>query len=258
MKATERRMFESPQLRAVICNSHMVKNEILEYFSLPPHKLHVIYNGVDAVVFHPSLAAAHRASLRQRLGWSDQDLVLLLVGSGFERKGVTQVLHAMRGLPPTTRLLVVGKDKRLGRYRRLAEALGLSGQVEFAGGQKDVLPYYGAADLFVMPALYEPFPNVIMEAMASGLPVVTSRKCGGAEFIDNGREGYVVDALDVPAIASAVQKLSDPAARQRAALAARARAESHTWAAMAADFNVLYRSLLAPAVEPARMQDNAH
>jgi UDP-glucose:(heptosyl)LPS alpha-1,3-glucosyltransferase len=145
-------------------------------------------------------------------------------------------------------LIVVGKDKKLGRYRALAARLGLDSRVHFSGAQKDVLPYYGAADIFVLPALYEPFPNVVLEALASGLPVITSTKCGARELIENGREGYVIDALDVNALVSAVTSFADPGHMRAATHAARQRAEGFSWNAMAEQFHELYRDLLAPAV----------
>jgi UDP-glucose:(heptosyl)LPS alpha-1,3-glucosyltransferase len=251
MKAAERKMFQSAKLRAAICVSQMVKAEIRTHFDVPEHKLHVIYNGVDTAKFNPQLASLHRAPVRAALGWPEQDVVLLLVGSGFERKGVGVTIEALRELPAHVRLLVVGKDKLMERYRALARRLGLGSRVEFTGGQKDVLPYYGAADIFVMPSVYEPFGNVILEAFASGLPVVTSTKCGGGELIENGREGYVVDALDVRGIAAALSALTDPARRQAAGAAARRRAESCTWKAMAGSFNDLYTNLLAPRAQSA-------
>lgn len=247
MKAAEREMFLSPRLRAVICISNMVRQDIIEHFGIAESMLHVIYNGVDTEKFHPRLAAEYRAAQRRALGWSDSDLVLLLVGSGFERKGVGLLLAALRQLPPHIRLLVVGKDKQEKHYRRLATKLGLDQRAHFAGGQNDVLPYYGAADVFVMPTLYEPFGNVILEALASGLPVVTSTKCGGGELIDNGREGYVVDALDLTALVAAIGALCESTHRHAAAKAARSRAEAYTWQAMAEQFSALYAKLLAPA-----------
>jgi UDP-glucose:(heptosyl)LPS alpha-1,3-glucosyltransferase len=246
VKAAERAMFLSPRLRAVICNSHMVEQEIQEHFGVDESRLHVIHNGVDTEKFHPDLGKEHRAAGRARLGWTDDDLVLLLVGSGFERKGVGVVLEALRNLSANVKLIVVGKDKRLGRYRAQVKQLGLDSRVHFSGAQKDVLPYYGAADIFVLPALYEPFPNVVLEALASGLPVITSTKCGARELIENGHEGYVIDALDVSALSSAVTSLADPGHLRAAKHAARQRAGGFSWNAMAKRFHELYRDLLAP------------
>ena len=75
------------------------------------------------------------------------------------------------------------------------------------GVQKQTLPFYQAADALLLPTLYDPFPNVILEAMSCGLPVITSTTCGGAEFITPGQNGFVTDALDVPAITEAIRAL---------------------------------------------------
>jgi UDP-glucose:(heptosyl)LPS alpha-1,3-glucosyltransferase len=249
MKATERKMFQSARLRAVICVSKMVKQEIRDRFGVADDKLHVIYNGVDTGRFNLELASLYRSRVRAELRWPESDVVLLLVGSGFERKGVGVTIEALRELPSHVRLLVVGKDKRLEHYRAFAQRLGLGSRVEFTGGQKDVLPYYGAADIFVMPSVYEPFGNVVLEAFASGLPVVTSTKCGAGELIEDNREGSVVDALDVRGLAAALLALTDTARRQAAGKAARRKAEGCTWNSMAASFNDLYQKLLAPVAQ---------
>lgn len=245
MVRAEEAMFRSPKLRAVICISEMVKAEIMQHFGLPAAKLHVLYNGIDTERFHPRLREAHRSALRHQLGIPEDDTLCLFVGSGFERKGVGALLEALAELPPSVRAVVVGRDKKLAAYRRRAERLGLGTRVYFAGGQKDILPWYGIADLFVMPTLYEPFGNVILEAMACGLPVVTSTKCGGAELITPGGGGFVVDALDVAGLRDAIDRLCDPDLREATGQAARRRAEEFTLERMAREFSELYRSLLS-------------
>ena len=194
MKLAEKRLFESPRLRAVVCNSRMVKDDVLEHFSIDPGKLRVIYSGVDVDKFHPALKE-QRAAVRAELGIPDEVTVFVFVGSGFARKGLRQAMRSLARLP-AGHLVVVGKDKRREAYRRDAARLKLAGRVHFLGVREDVGRYYGAADALVLPTLYDPFPNVVLEAMASALPVVTSAKCGGAELVEAGGCGYVCDALD--------------------------------------------------------------
>jgi UDP-glucose:(heptosyl)LPS alpha-1,3-glucosyltransferase len=86
---------------------------------------------------------------------------------------------------------VVGKDKEQGRYQQLAKTLNCEERVRFFGMQSETLPFYQMADGLLLPTLYDPFPNVILEAMACGLPVITTTGCGGAEFIVQGSNGYV-------------------------------------------------------------------
>ncbi len=207
----DERMFKSPLLKAVICNSKMVRDEIMEFFSPPKELLHVIYSGVDTQLFHPGLKKDHRQSMRRQLNLPPEAAVFLFVGSGFERKGLAAAIKALAGVSAGTYLLVAGKDKRMSRYRRLCAQTGVAERVRFLGVQADVRPCYGAADALVLPSLYDPFANVVLEAMAAGLPVVTSRKCGGAEFITNGKNGYVTDALDIEALRDALDRLQNPA-----------------------------------------------
>ncbi len=95
----------------------------------------------------------------------------------------------------------------LQRYQALAKSLNCEARVRFFGMQSETLPFYQMADGLLLPTLYDPFPNVILEAMACGLPVITTTGCGGAEFIVDGHNGYVCDALDIPALQQAVMAL---------------------------------------------------
>src|SRR6266513_911740 len=125
--AAERRLFESPRLRAVICNSRMVRDEIRAHFGIPEAKLLVIYNGIDLEAFHPRLRDAHRAAMRERLGISQQALVHLFVGVGFERKGVFPLIEAFaRSRQQDAHLLIVGRDKTQARAERRVSSLGMA------------------------------------------------------------------------------------------------------------------------------------
>ncbi len=243
--AAERRLFESTRLRAVICNSHMVRNEIRMRFGTPEAKLHVIYNGIDLEAFHPRLREAHRAAIRKKLGLSEQTLVHLFVGAGFERKGVFRLLQALARLPAgEAQLIIVGRDKGQARAERLASSLGIASRVHFVGAQEDVRPWYGAADSFVLPSLYDPFPNAALEAMACGLPVITTHECGTAELIDEGASGFVVEALAIDELSDALAKL-DVAMAHEMGRRARQRAETLSLESMAGRLLALYRSLIS-------------
>jgi UDP-glucose:(heptosyl)LPS alpha-1,3-glucosyltransferase len=241
--AAERRLFSSPRLRAVICNSLMVKDEIRRHFGTPEAKLHVIYNGIDLEAFHPRLREAHRSIMRQRLGIPQQAPVFLHVGAGFERKGVFRLIEAfaLSGLSDA-HLVIVGSDKRRARAERLASSRGVAPRVHFAGTQADVRPWYGAADAFALATLYDPFPNAALEAMACGLPVITTRQCGTAEIIEDGVSGFVVDALAIGDLARRLTQLNAPAAHDMGRRA-RARAEGFGMNTMVEQFLALYRRL---------------
>lgn len=242
--AAEKRLFLSPTLKAVICNSNMVKDEILHHFNIAADKLHIIYSGVDIDTFHPGLKVQHRTDLRQRYAIPEDATLFLFVGSGYERKGLNALLKAMARLPAQSHLLVVGKDKAAARYQQMAIQLGINTRIHFAGSQQDVRPFYGAADAFVLPTLYDPFPNAALEAFACGLPVVTSTKSGAAEFIRNGKNGFVCDALDVAGLTSALNRLADPAYAASLAPKARETVIELTPAQMSGRLLALYEMLL--------------
>jgi UDP-glucose:(heptosyl)LPS alpha-1,3-glucosyltransferase len=220
VKRAERRMFTDKNLRAVICNSNMVKREVTRWFGVSGDKLHVIPNGVNANEFNPELRR-YRHDVRMHHGIPDDAPVFLFVGSGFERKGVSALLKALAKAPRAF-LLVVGRDKKSARYMHEARRLGLGGRVVFAGSAPDIKRYYGAADAFVLPTLYDPFPNVVLEAMASGLPVVISDKCGAMDVVENGRNGYVFPVEDIERLTAAMQSLTDMTRAAEMGKAARA------------------------------------
>ncbi len=243
VKAAEKKLFKSPRLKAVICNSRMVRDEIRHYFGVPGDRLHVIYSGVDTTAYHPDLKH-HRAEIRRRHGIPDNATLFLFVGSGFERKGVAALLRALAALPEQACLLVVGRDKRLAKYQKLAAALDFGQRVVFAGSQADVRPYYGAADALVLPTLYDPFPNVALEAMASGLAVVTSTKCGVAELIRPGENGFAVDSQDVDGLTQSLSAFLDSERAMAMGRAARATVESMRLDKMSEELVDLYQGLL--------------
>jgi UDP-glucose:(heptosyl)LPS alpha-1,3-glucosyltransferase len=245
--AMERRMFASPWLSAVICNSRMVRDEIRERFGVADSKLHVVYNAVDCDDFSPALRR-ERAALRLRHGIADDAVVFLMVGSGFERKGVATAIAALAEVPAPARLVVVGDDKNPARYRRLARRHGVGDRVVFAGPQLDPRPYYGAADAFVLPTLYDPFPNAALEAMACALPVITSTKSGAAELVRAHDAGLVCPALDVAGLAAHMRVLLDAEQRERFGARARSAVLPLTPAAMTLQLVLLYRELLAATV----------
>jgi UDP-glucose:(heptosyl)LPS alpha-1,3-glucosyltransferase len=188
----ERQLFSNKGARLVIANSHMVRAEIEQHFRFPSERLHVIHNGVP-----PFSASPHaRAEVREQLGLSADEYVILFAGSGWERKGlrfaIEAVSRAENGL-----LLVAGR----GRQRRLPA----SGRTRFLGPVADLPRYLAAADIFLLPTLYEPFSNACLEAVAAGLPVITTRANGFAEIIKLGTEGEAVtDPRDIASLADAL------------------------------------------------------
>jgi len=244
LRHLERRLFEDPRLKAVIVNSRMVRDEILSRFRIEGERICVIPNGVDLDRFHPRHRNDRRASLRDRHGISRSAPLVLLVGSGFERKGLEPLMRAVASTGEPLHLWIVGKGKA-GRYERLAAQLGIASRTRFLGPQDDVAPFFAASDMFALPTLYDPFPSVILEAMASGLPVITTAQCGAAEIITHGREGFVVDSPSrVDQIALYLDHLLEPRLRTTMGEAARERATHFPMERTVQELEALYQRLL--------------
>ncbi len=238
----EARVFAHPGLRAVICISRMVKEDILAHFRVPEAKLHVIYNAVDPREFSPAVRD-DRAATRGRLGLAERHVAFLLVGSGYARKGVPAAIRALARLPGDARLIVVGRDKNPMRYRALARRAGVGGRVIFAGPQRDPRPFLGAADVFVLPTVYDPLGNAVLEALACGLPVVTSLRCGAGELVVAHDAGFVCDSIDDAALASRMHRFLDAALRAETSLRARSAVAALTPDAMTSALLDLYAGL---------------
>jgi len=192
----------------------------------------VIYNGVDLEHFHPKHRERLRGAARAEIGCGPRDTVFLFVGSGFSRKGLDAAIEAVS--QGSFWLAVVGKDNYT---HRIPE------RVKFLGGREDVRPYYAAADCFVLPSRYDPFPNTVLEAMAMGLPAIVSSRCGAAEVIEHGVNGWICQPDDVQGIARLMQEADRAIGNARMGQAARATAERFGIDAMAKQLVDLYASL---------------
>jgi len=244
--AAERELFEHPRLRAVICNSRMVSDEIRRGFRIAPEKLHVVYNGVDLQHFHPRKREELREAARAELGCRSHDTLFLFVGAGFARKGLDAAIEAMKAAKrPSFWLLVVGTDRESRRFA--AQAAPLGERVRFLGGRQDVRPLYAAADCFILPSRYDPFPNTALEAFAMGLPAIVSSRCGAAEVVEAGVNGWVCEPDDVPGIARLMHEADRALRTGTLPQAARATAERYGMDEMAGKLNKLYASLAREA-----------
>ncbi|MBI5188684.1 MAG: glycosyltransferase family 4 protein [Nitrospirae bacterium] len=192
----ERKIFRDTGL--IIANSNMVKSQIVKHYGVPENRIRVIYNGVDLRRFSPQNRERWRDKVRKGLSIPEDAKVILFVGSGFERKGLKTLLRALSVFKMTgdsslknVYLLVIGKGN-IKKFKSIAEGYGVKDGVYFLGIQRDIERFYGAADLFVLPTIYDPFSNATIEAMSSGLPVITTIYNGVSELIENNVEGFIL------------------------------------------------------------------
>ncbi len=209
----ENQLFAPGSKAEIIANSEFVKHEILQYYGKPSEMVHVVYNGYKP----PAKKGDPRAETREKLGLDDHTLMLLFTGSGWERKGLAFAIKAAGLLQHEgVKLFVAGKGKSRGMPR---------GPVTYLGPVDDVSPYYDAADLFVLPTLYDPFSNACLEAACHGLPVITSTANGFAEIMVHTHYGEALeDPADVEKLGEAIIKWLSPEKRRAK------RDEIQTWA----------------------------
>jgi UDP-glucose:(heptosyl)LPS alpha-1,3-glucosyltransferase len=234
----ERRQYLGCPRPLVIVNSAMVRGHFQHYYGIGPENLHVIPSAIDANRFVDQDRPRRRLAWRQQWGIAPEENVALFAAMNYRLKGLEPLLRAVRRLPEQAayrtakhpfRLLVAG-NPRVGGYRRLARRLGISGQVQFIGHCPDMRNAYFAADFLVHPTFYDPCSLVVLEAMACGLPVITTRYNGASELLRPLQEGYVIaDPHEHDRLAWCLAQLLDPARRTACAHAARQTAARWTF-----------------------------
>lgn len=203
----EKSLFEERKAERVIVNSKMVKDEIFDTYCYRPDQIDVIRNGVpvDRFKFDPKV----REQARADLGLTPELTTLLFVGSGWERKGLRFAIDALKKVEqPNLRLLVAGRDDP-DRYQ--------APRVQFLGELTNLRPIYFASDIFILPTIYDPFSNASLEALAAGLPVITTRANGFSEIMEDRIHGSVVDRADnIVDLRNAIEQWAVPTRRSAA------------------------------------------
>ncbi|MBI3610827.1 MAG: glycosyltransferase family 4 protein [Nitrospirae bacterium] len=225
----ERRQFEAPGLLRIITPSEMVKRDLHRHYQIPLDRMVVIPNGVDPDRFHPDVRLRYREEMRKKHGIHDGELIVLCVASGnFVNRGILNLYAALRRLEdPRLRVMIIGGD-RLGRFQRAADEL--RSRLVFVPFTEMIERYYGAGDALVFPSYYDTFGQVVLEAMACGLPVVVSARAGASEIVTDGKDGLTLkDPEDAAALAERLRLLADPALRERLGRAARQTALRYGW-----------------------------
>ena len=227
----EKRAFAPGSVQRVITNSKMVARDVAQQHSVDESIIDVVYNGVDLARFDRTQRVYEAQSLRSECGFDEDSRVLLFLGTGYGRKGLDLVQDAFAQIASRdskARLLVVGFDSARASYEARGAKLGIADRSRYLGGRLDPEVCYGASDLYCLPTRYDPFANSTLEALASGLPVVTSDTNGGSELIEPGVQGDVISVADgVEALTAALEPWFDEARLAAGRIAARALAEQH-------------------------------
>jgi UDP-glucose:(heptosyl)LPS alpha-1,3-glucosyltransferase len=192
----ESRIFLGKSDRIFVVLSHQGRRQIQRFYPVPDERFVVIPPGLDTSRFPSAGRSARRAEARSRLGVEAEAPVLLHVGSGFRIKALDVTIRCLAKLPPPADravLLVAGKGNPR-PYKDLARELDVAGRVQFLGPVSDPAGLYDAADLFVLPTLFDTFGVVVLEAMACGLPVVVGSGAGAAELVEERDCGRVVSS----------------------------------------------------------------
>ncbi len=232
----------------VVAISDYVVRQLRDHYGLPDTRIHKVFNGVDPDPATDSERQAHRSSIRREFQVRDGDCLVVLIAHNFRLKGVQRWMEALSSLVRRgvgdVRSLVIGKGDSE-RWHRLAARLGVADYLTFIGPSERVPAFYHAADVLVHPTYYDPWSRVVLEAMAAGLPCVTTRWDGASEVIEENISGYVLDDPgDVPVLADRVERLRDPTARRRLGDAARVVAEGLSMARHASAIMSLYENSL--------------
>lgn len=186
--------------KLIITNSNMIKREITEFYGIDESKIITIYNGINLPQNINKTTA--KLSLEKEFHITFDKNVILFVGSGFKRKGLAEFLLALSKLKSEYIAIIVGKDKNNKKYKNLAKKLKVN--TIFTGQRKDVNTFYEASDLFVLPTHYEPFSNVILEAMSYENAVITTAQNGASEILD---QNFVLNAPNDEKCAILIDKL---------------------------------------------------
>jgi len=226
----EDRPYKRGNYSRIVAISDMVKEDIIQRYKVPEDRITVVYNGVDIERFHPR-NRQYREEIRKRFGVGEE-FVILFVSHNFRMKGLSYLIKALAKIRKEDsfpfKLLVLGRDRQ-GPYLRLAKKMGVFGEVIFAGSTDEIQKYYGAADLLVHPTFYDACSLTVLEALASGLPVITTSSNGASGIISDVQEGSVLDdPRNIQILAGGILFFFQPGTLQEASRAARRLAQKYS------------------------------
>ena len=190
--SVERDLLNAASPPVVLCLSEYIKATVRKHYSLPERNLATLFNAVDLKKFDPAARADARAVIRQQFNIHADQVVALMIAQDFRRKGLTSAIVMLPRDDKRMVLLVVGKEKTT-LYEQIAKHAGIEDRIIFAGPTKDPYAFYKAADFFVLPTRHDPCSLVVLEALAMGVPVISTNSNGACEIMIDGTHGFVID-----------------------------------------------------------------
>lgn len=252
----ERQLLSGSVPPMVLCLSDYVRRSVRDRYPLGDNLLPILFNAVDLRHFDPKRRPDAGNDMRAEFGLGHETVVALFVGQDFHRKGLATAIRAVgRCTDPRVRLLVVGKDVP-GPYRGLARKLGIEKRVVFAGGTPDAYRFYRGADFFILPTRHDPCSLVVLEALAMGVPVITTSLNGAAEIMTHGLDGMIVnDPNDVLRLTDAIKTLMDDRIRSTMAQAALSLRPRLSYDQHVSQLVTIYQTAIDRKRRPAASQD---
>ncbi len=248
------RIFEEKMMersRKLIAVSHFTKKELRQYYGIKESKIQVIHNGVDTVKFQP---AADKRKIKQELGFNPDDTAILSVGRLYARKGLFTLIESIPAVVkkfPNAKFIISGKGQsnEMAKLVAHAERLGVRGNMVFTGYYPDKkLPkLFQAADVFAFSTFYEHHPFAVLEAMSSGLPVVTTSVGGIPETISDGKNGFMCQPFNAKQLSERILFLLEHPmeAAEMAHLARKTMVEQYAWNIVVKQAMAVYTRVLS-------------
>ena len=240
----EKMLFGRRKSRPLIVVSEAMKRDFARHYDTRPGQIYPVHSGVDHDVYHPKNASS-RGQIRSLYSLAEEDLLILFVGGDWVRKGLARAIEALRTLHSCRANLLILGHGDIATYRKMAVDLGVGEKVLFAEPIRENWMYYSASDVFLLPTLYEPFGLSILEAMASGLPVLVSQSAGAAELVEGDVNGLLLqEPWNVNEISEKLELLcSDGELRKRLGDSARRTAIQQTWSRVAQETVEVYQRI---------------
>ncbi|QDU81215.1 Lipopolysaccharide core biosynthesis protein RfaG [Polystyrenella longa] len=191
----ERQIYQSSDTKRIITQSQLDRRLVMENYGISEEKIRIVYNGVDLGQFNLAQRDS-RDEIREELALSSDQKLMVFASMDFPGKGLRYIIESLSRMQEDNVVLAVLGKGPIPQYQAIAKEFHVQERVQFLGRRSDIQRFYGAGDLFILPTAYEPFPNVNLEAMACGLPVLTTSTSGGADIIREQENGYLISAID--------------------------------------------------------------